>query len=362
MVSAKKIYTFGVLLTLILSSCDPFNTQFDDVEFGTLYQARSKTSAPDVDDRLSVMTWNIKFGGARIDFFYDCHGDEVLMERQTVLNNLEGLAIKINQAEPDILFLQEVDVRSKRSAYVDMVQWLLDHTKLNYGAYTSNWKADYIPSDGLGRINSGIVVLSRWPLVEATRIAMPLREDQTALERYFFLKRAILTARIDLPDRSNIFVVNTHFSAFSEDETKKWQLQALLRELIGFVDRGGIFVLGADLNMVPPLTRKKNDFPDTVCTNPDFVPPDHSNEDGWIDPLYDLYEPAIDLDTYDQYQSRHFTHTTDKDGFWNRKIDYLFTNTAFISAYTHQRAAWGGIATMPLSDHAPVSAVLVLPD
>ena len=355
-------YILCLFILFLFCTCDPFNTQFEDVEYGKLYQARQKTPPPIVEDRLNVMTWNIKFGGARIDFFYDCHGDEVLMERNTVIDNLEGLAAKINQVSPDILLLQEVDIQSKRSAYVDMVQWLLDHTELNYGAYASNWKADYIPSDGLGRINSGIAILSRWPLIEATRIALPLREDQTALERYFFLKRAILTARIELPSRNDINAVSTHFSAFSKDETKRWQLQALLRELSGFDDRGDTFVMGGDLNMVPPMTAKKNDFPDEVCDDPDFLPTDFAREDGWIDPLYDLFQPAIDLALYDISNSRYFTHTTDKNGFWNRKLDYLFTNATFINGFTHRSATWGGIDTMPLSDHAPVTATFVISD
>jgi endonuclease/exonuclease/phosphatase family metal-dependent hydrolase len=48
------------------------------------------------------------------------------------------------------------------------------------------------------------------------------------------------------------------------------------------------------------------------------------------------------------------------DGFWNRKLDYLFTNGRFRvdSAVTHQDTASGGLATMPLSDHAPISVTL----
>src|SRR5690606_1556391 len=103
-----------------------------------------------------------------------------------VETNLQRIADVINAVDPDVLFLEEVDVNSKRSAFVDQVQWLLDHTQLNHGAYASQWRADFVPSDGLGAMDSGNAILSRWPLDDATRFALPLREDQSALVRYFY--------------------------------------------------------------------------------------------------------------------------------------------------------------------------------
>jgi hypothetical protein len=52
------------------------------------------------------------------------------MSREEVLGHLAGLARRINQVNPDILLLQEIDILSKRTAYVDMVQWLLDRAQL----------------------------------------------------------------------------------------------------------------------------------------------------------------------------------------------------------------------------------------
>ena len=59
----------------------------------------------------------------------------------------------------------------------------------------------------------------------------------------------------------------------------------------------------------------------------------------------------------------YFSHTTDQDGFWNRKLDYIFSNGQIVpgSGLVHQDEAHGGMATMPLSDHAPVSVELELP-
>ena len=118
--------------SLLLFSCDPFGTKIG--EEVTYFEAIESENIS-YPDTLTVMTWNVKFGGGRIDFFFDCHGDRVIMEKEEVENNMNLLADKIREVNPDILFLQEVDIDAKRSAFVNQLQNLLDNTALNYGVY-----------------------------------------------------------------------------------------------------------------------------------------------------------------------------------------------------------------------------------
>jgi endonuclease/exonuclease/phosphatase family metal-dependent hydrolase len=344
---------------------DPFDTQFDDVEAAQMYTATEPKAAPtELDhqavDQLLVMNWNAKFAGGRIDFFFDCHGDRVIMEESEVLEHLEGLAKKINQVDPDVLLLQEIDIDSKRAAYVDQVQWLLDHTNLNYGAYASQWRASYIPKHGLGKVNSGNAVLSKWPIENAERLALPLIEEQDAITQYFYLKRNILRAKVVVPGKKPLWVANIHTAAFAQDGTKSRQIEEFERELAKLDEQGKTFVAGGDLNTVPPGADKLKDFPDSVCEGEDFQADDYTADIGVLDGLYERYQPAIPLEKFADNNDRYQTHTTDKDGFWNRKLDYLFTNGEFVDGWgmVHQDTSTGGMETMPLSDHAPVTAVL----
>jgi endonuclease/exonuclease/phosphatase family metal-dependent hydrolase len=338
-------------------ACDPFHTQFDDSETAAAYEAKTIRSSS-FDSRLRIMTYNVKFGGGRIDFFFDCHGDEVLMSESTVETHLQGLAELIRAADPDVLFLQEVDVLSKRAAYVDQVQWLLDETDLNYGVYASQWKADYVPSDGIGAVDSGNAILAKWPLENPTRLALPLRSDQSGIERYFYLKRNILIADLEIEHR--VRLVATHAAAYSTDGTKAEQVRLFEEQL----DQAPGLVIGAgDLNTLPPGTDKQHEFPDSVCTDEDFIADDYRQEADLLASLYDKYETAIPLSEYQADNSAHFTHTTDGGGFWNRKLDYVFTNATVVpgSGVTHQDATSLGIETMPLSDHAPITVEVDLP-
>jgi endonuclease/exonuclease/phosphatase family metal-dependent hydrolase len=260
------------------------------------------------------------------------------------------------------LLLQEVDVRSKRGAFIDQVQWLLDHTALRYGVYASQWRADFVPSDGLGAMDDGNAILSRWPLTEGTRIALPLREDQDALTGYFYLRRNLLTAKLSLPAGPRVGIVATHAEAYSNDGTKQKHIQRFHEEIAHMARETELVIAGGDLNTIPPGSVKRSDFPDSICTDEDFIADDFSAEEHWLDALYTDFASAIPLSDYQADNTPYFSHTVDGRGFWNRTLDYLFTDGAWEpgSGLVHQSEERGGMATMPLSDHAPVSATLVL--
>ncbi|MGC4087385.1 MAG: endonuclease/exonuclease/phosphatase family protein [Polyangiaceae bacterium] len=350
------------LLGVALCGCDPFHTGFDDIERATSYRA-SELKTPQPRESLRLMNYNVKFGGGRIDFFFDCFGDRVLMSKAEVVSNLEGLARKINQVDPDVLVVQEIDVNSKRAAYVDQMQWLLDHTELNYGVYASQWKADYVPSDGIGAVDSGNGILSKYPLKNAERLALSLRTDQSGIERYFYLKRSILRAELEVPDKAPATLVAIHAEAYAKDGTKLGHIQRFHEELTRAATEGKTVIGAGDLNTLPPGSDKQFGFPDSVCENEDFVADDYRDEANVLEPLYRDFQPEIPLADYQADNARYFSHTTDKSGFWNRKLDYVFTNANVVagSGMVHQDTAHGGMETMPLSDHAPVSVELVLP-
>jgi endonuclease/exonuclease/phosphatase family metal-dependent hydrolase len=355
-----------VLIFMTGCGCDPLVTQFDDVEDGQLYTAKhSITPALDADT-LSVMTWNIRFGAGRVPWFGDGCGDKVIFSKDQVIHNLSGLANKINEVQPDLLLVQEIDVQSKRTAYIDEVQWLLDHTYFNYATYASMWQAQYVPSDGLGRINTGQAVFSRWKITDSQRIQLPLRSDQDALTKYFYLRRNLLKVKIALPGLDNFYVLNPHLDAFSTDGTKKKQIDRVSAEMYRLTQAGAVVILGGDLNLVPPGSDSTDYCMEDKCPGEHFHGQnDHpKHKDGsnytpeitWLQELYDYYSCSIPLSKYLANQQQYFTETPDWNAFWDRKIDYLFTNTKWIadSDVTFQNIT-------DLSDHVPIAAKWEVP-
>lgn len=355
-------------LSLIINSCDPLVTAFEDSEAAVLYVSKN----PDTDvalqnSILKIMTWNIRFGIGRLPFFGDSCGDRSVFTENEVMDALENIAAKINELDPDILFLQEADRESKRTAYIDEVQWILDHTQLNYGAFASMWQAQVIPSDGIGRIDAGNAVLSKWKIEEAERIQLPLRGDQDALVKYFYLRRNILKTKIAIPGQEGFYAVNIHATAFATDDTKQKHIDKFYEVLEEIENNGYQFVSGGDLNSIPPGAPTYDFCELDQCAGESF----HGDADGGphkegsyfnnfenermlLTPLYNNFNSAIPL--YLAITDEHNTHSTDSAEPWNRKLDYIFTNLNVEenSGQTHHN-------TIMLSDHAPVTCIVELP-
>ena len=344
---------FSLFIMLFISSCDPLVTTFDDIEDAVLYQSNLLKEYP-AKKTISVMTWNIRFGVARLDFALDACGDRVIISKSEVTTGLEGIAKKINDSNVDIVLMQEVDVQSKRSSYIDQVQWLLDNTGMNYGVYASKWKSQIILADGIGRVDAGNLILSKWKLEDAKRHQLPLRGDQDGLTQLFYLRRNVITAKVDMPG-TPFFAVNAHLTAFATDDTKQKHISGFKTILDDIVASGFNFVAGGDLNAIPPNATKTNYCFDDQCNPGDYDPDvkkggcDFTQEITWLNDLYGNYEPAITLEEYGMKESKHYTHSPGDKLLLDRKLDYLWTNTSWTNAATHQDAT-------TLSDHIPVTA------
>lgn len=357
-------------------ACEPLANGFEEsTEDAPIFRASHVRPPSDpAPSKLRVVAWNIKFGGGRIDFFFDKWGDRVVMTVPEVLANMSRVAGLVREIDPDVLLVEECDVNGKRSAYVDQLRYLLENTNLGYGAYFSTWDSRYVAADGMGRIEEGVAVLSKYRIVEATRIGSVDRTDQDALTKKFYLHRAVGRAVLDLGStRAAVFVVHTE--AYDQDGTKQKQIAQVLdrarREALPFV-------VGGDFNELPPGAAKTSDFPDEhpSAKGTDFEQPPYTPE--VMRPFFDELVPYIPLAAYGttaETQRRLYSHTvagpnvidrTGQPGFWNRTLDYLFASrgTSWEAGRSDVLQTDGrqGIASNPLwlSDHAPVVGTWVL--
>jgi endonuclease/exonuclease/phosphatase family metal-dependent hydrolase len=374
------------LLSILLIGCDPFVAEFSETENAVMYKASNIPGDSDVydDGALKVVTWNIRFGSGRFPFFGDSCGDEVISENSDVKLIMQAIADTLNKIDADIVLLQEVDVSSKRTGYLDQVQYLLENTYLNYGCYASMWKADFIPTDGIGKINTGNAILSRYEITEAERVELRLRTDQDDLIQYFYLRRNILKAKIPSLAQSgkDFFAVDIHATAFATDDTKQQHLIKYSEVLSEIANNNGVFVSGGDLNSIPPNSTvdfcmldkcDSEKYVDSEGSESEYHSIDSSagphkegaffdnfeGEPDILQPLYNNYSAAISHADGSTLDSSNYTHAPSTsyerhDIKYDRKLDYLFTNGSWEdgSGYTHQEA-WA------LSDHMPVSGIFI---
>ncbi|MEW5739466.1 MAG: endonuclease/exonuclease/phosphatase family protein [Myxococcota bacterium] len=381
----------GWLLVLVsLAGCewisDPMSFTREEVP---RYRAQAEHPAPVANPTtLKVMAWNIKYGACRIDFWFDFWGDRVQLSTTEVNDCLAKVAALVREYDPDILLTEEIEIDSRRSAYVDMVRYLLENTSLRYAAYIETWNSRYIPSEGLGRMNLGNAIFSRYPIVKAERIKQQDRTDLSAIEAPFYIHRAIGRAELDLGNRTVAAYV-VHTEAYDNDGTKQAQIQQIYDEVKAETLP---FVLGGDFNELPPVCDERadagtpescdgklrlSDFPDehpsskgTEFEQPPYTP-------SVMKKFYDDFTPWIPLARYgvgEANQRPFFTHTVvgpdgadaqGNPGFWTRTLDYLFVRPGETWTNTDVLQDTGrlGVTGDPLrlSDHAPVVGTWGLP-
>lgn len=364
------IFLTGIISSsFLLLSCKPLANQYQpdedlDAEY---YTSSSYSPVPLPDSTIRAMTWNIRFGIGRMPWFGDACGDITVYSEDEVMPHLDAVVAKINSIKPDILMLQEVDVNSKRTSYLNELQYILDNTYFNYAVYAPEWRSQYIPSDGLGRMDMGLAILSPWPLNNAKRIQLSLRGDQSSIEVYFYLRSCMLTASVQIPGFRELILVNVHASAFATDDTKFKHFQEFKTKLDEINAENKYFLAGGDLNTLPPGSFKTDYCLEDMCAGETFhiigsdpfhkAGSDYTSEQEWLWPLYNAYQCAVPLSEYQANQPAYFTHTTRPSEPFDRTLDYLFTNHYWIqnSTITHQDAFYE-------SDHCPVSSLLRLPE
>lgn len=374
------------LLTLLFTGCewiaDPQDFTRDEAP---RFKAKTEHPAPvENPGRLKVMAWNVKYGACRVDFWFDFWGDRTQLSTTEVNDCLTRVAALIREYDPDVLLTEEIEVDSKRSAYVDMVQFFLENTNLRYAAYDETWDARYVPSEGVGRINLGNAIFSRYPITKAERIRQVDRTDQDPITSTFYIKRAIGRAELDLGDRTAaVYVVHTE--AYDVDGTK----QAQIKQIFDVLEAETMpWVAGGDWNELPPVCDETvpNDcdgklrlsgFLDERASSKgtDYEQPPYTPS--VMKPYYETFNSSIPLARYgigEDAQRPYFTHSilgpdgvNDEGvpGWWNRTLDYLFIRQGeqWEDSDVLQQPGRLGIVGDPsrLSDHAPVVGTWVLP-
>ncbi len=203
-----------------------------------------------------ILSWNIQYAGTRRrKFFYD-GGDAVHVLPADREAGIIGIAAEILAADADLVLLQEVDRDSDRTGRVDELTTLLDRAPYPTYASATCHRSRYVPiptREPLGRIDLHVALLSRVPLVSAVRAQLPLLREPR-WRQAFNLKRCLLTAQVPVEGwEKPLHVAVTHLAAFSRgDGTLGRQVDVLRAWMEAREHAGEPFVLGGDLNLLPP--------------------------------------------------------------------------------------------------------------
>jgi endonuclease/exonuclease/phosphatase family metal-dependent hydrolase len=242
----------------------------------------------------TVLSWNIGYAAldAGQDFFMDGGTGIRPQSADPVRENLAGIQRFVLSRRADAVLIQEADLRSRRSWYIDEAA-ALSESFPGSSAFAYNFLCNFVPfpfPEFIGRVSGGLLTLNTFRVNEAVRISLP--NPFAWPVRTVNLKRCLLAERIPVngsgPVRE-LVLVNLHLEAYDSSGGREAQTKALMEFLYREYEKGNYCIAGGDFNQTFPGL-DENRFP---IRNKDFFVP------GILAP--DLLEPrwrfAADLDT-----------------------------------------------------------------
>ncbi len=211
----------------------------------------------ELNKSIKILSWNIGYGalGDNADFFMDGGNMVYTADEDRVKYNLDGICNAVDEMNPDILMLQEVDLNSSRSFFIDELEYIKHNTKngssKHQSAFAYNFKVSYIPYPlpPIGRVNAGLVTFSKYDIQEATRIQLPCPFKWPISA--FNLKRCLEEMRLPIEDSDKELVVfNLHLEAYDDGEGKIAQTKVLKSLIETEIENGNYVIAGGDFNQV----------------------------------------------------------------------------------------------------------------
>lgn len=222
----------------------------DDEEV-VLEGSGSRAIAP--GDALSVLTFNIGYGGldADTDFFMDGGSAVLATSKEKVESNISGVGDILTRENTDVVFLQEVDLDSKRSWNVNEAELLAGRLSDRSMAYGVNYRCRYIPYPWpmMGKVEGGLVTYNALA-AENTAVRKALPGSFSWPVSMCQLKRCLLVERVPLEGtEQELVLVNLHLEAYDSDGGgKKAQTKVLYELLQREYEKGNYVIAGGDFN------------------------------------------------------------------------------------------------------------------
>ncbi|MCL1928389.1 MAG: endonuclease/exonuclease/phosphatase family protein [Treponema sp.] len=229
---------------------------------------------------IELYSWNIGYASldAKQDFFMDGGEGVRPAYARNVEENMWAIQAYFSAVAPDIIFLQEVDVNSKRSYGVNQADYFSETWK-GSSAFALNFKCPFVPvpfPHFIGKVESGLLTLNSYGGT-AERISLP--SSFSWPERIAQLKRCLLVQRLPIQENGNnsssdfvpppgaeLVLVNLHLEAFDTGGVGRTAQTRVLAEFLkAEYAKGNYVIAGGDFNQVFPdlkdvFPMQKNDY------------------------------------------------------------------------------------------------------
>ena len=243
----------GIILALIIAVALGVFTvaEYRPAETETVVADHAAEALLETGTPLTLVSWNCGYGalGDNADFFMDGGSSVYTAEKDRVQQNLAGIRDALKELDPDVILLQEVDIRSSRSYGTDERTVLREAMPGASEAFAYNFNALYVPYPipPIGHVESGLYTLSRADARTAERVSLPVPFSWPI--RLVNLKRCLLVSRFPIKgtDRE-LVLINLHLEAYDSGEGKEAQTRQLVSFMQEEYGKGNYVIAGGDFN------------------------------------------------------------------------------------------------------------------
>lgn len=262
----------GILVAFVLFVVVLLVSQYRPDDFEVVSESQTTDYELKMGDTMKVITWNIGYAalGAEADFFMDGGKMVDTADEAGVYENLGAICNLISIENPDLIMMQEVDINSKRSHYVDEVEYIEKNKSEYIHSFAPNFRVLYIPYPlpTIGKVDCGLATFQKYSLTESDRIQLYCPFNKFV--RAFNLRRCLMVNRIPIEDSDKEFVVvNLHLEAYDTGVGKIEQTKQLREFITEEYKKGNYVIAGGDFNQVFSTVKEETAY---MSENADWKP------------------------------------------------------------------------------------------
>ena len=219
-----------------------------DATNGTINNA---ANAAQTDTEYSIITYNIGFGAYTPDFsfFMDGGKSSWAHSKESVIETTNGCVKTLQDLDPDISLIEEIDLNSTRSYHVKELDYFARDLSYENYVFAVNYDSVFLfypLTQPHGKSLAGIGTFSKFPITSAVRRSFPISEG---FSKIIDLDRCYSVARIPVENGRELVVYAVHMSAYgNSEEVREGQKEMLLRDMKEEADKGNYVICGGDFN------------------------------------------------------------------------------------------------------------------
>lgn len=245
----------------------------EEVELLEVYNPQQQELS--LNTPVTMTTFNIGYGGLDKDrdFFMDGGVESRSESLERTQENSREMISFLQTLQPEIMLLQEVDIRSSRSFDVNQLKMFREAFPHHASVHGWNYKALWVPVpvfNPMGYADSGITTFSVYAMDNPLRHQLPGSEAWP--RQLFDLDRCMIETRIPVKNGKSLALVNLHLSAYDKGgKVREHQIDFIKQYLLDQTVEGNYVIVGGDWNHL--LYPEQMDDPAFMANWPDWLMP-----------------------------------------------------------------------------------------